>query len=262
MRQRLTDWNDFWKRLLAPPDSLMLELGAGGELLVAKLRALLSLAILTMPLVNMAVSKAAPYEIFAGVAGTILVAVMAQVWLLLARRARNYRWLPWATTSYDITLTTAVLAYLAVHSPAAALNSMVVWVFYIVALALTALRNDARLSLFAGLLAMLQFGLLALVVFLLVGFLVFLVTGFWQVWLLLSTFGTAMVLWFASLYLARIKRGRPDAYYTQALHLWLVQRGLAGAKFINHHGWWSLGRSMGFSLESPRHPPEEKFPKP
>ena len=57
-------------------------------------------------------------------------------------------------------------------------------------------------------------GLLALVVFLLVGFLVFLVTGFWQVWLLLSTFGTAMVLWFASLYLARIKRGRPDAYYT------------------------------------------------
>lgn len=105
-------------------------------------------------------------------------------------------------------------------------------------------------------------GLLALVVFLLVGFLVFLVTGFWQVWLLLSTFGTAMVLWFASLYLARIKRGRPDAYYTQALHLWLVQRGLAGAKFINHHGWWSLGRSMGFSLESPRLPPEEKIPKP
>ena len=164
MRQRLTDWNDFWKRLLAPPDALMLELGAGGELLVAKLRALLSLAILAMPLVNMAASKAAPYEIFAGVAGTILAAVMAQVWLLLARRARNYRWLPWATTSYDITLTTAVLAYLAVHSPAAALNSMVVWVFYIVALALTALRNDARLSLFAGLLAMLQFGLLALVV--------------------------------------------------------------------------------------------------
>ena len=105
-------------------------------------------------------------------------------------------------------------------------------------------------------------GLLALVVFLLVGFLVFLVTGFWQVWLLLAIFGTALVLWFASVYLARIKRGRPDAYYTQALHLWLVQRGLAGAKFINHHGWWSLGRSMGFSLESPRHPPEEKFLKP
>ena len=105
-------------------------------------------------------------------------------------------------------------------------------------------------------------GAVSLVVFLIIGGLVFSVTRLWQVWLLLSTFGTAMVLWFASLYLARIKRGRPDAYYTQALHLWLVQRGLAGAKFINHHGWWSLGRSMGFSLESPRHPPEEKFPKP
>ena len=105
-------------------------------------------------------------------------------------------------------------------------------------------------------------GAVSLVVFLIIGGLVFSATRLWQVWLLLSTFGTAMVLWFASLYLARIKRGRPDAYYSQALHLWLVQRGLAGAKFINHHGWWSLGRSMGFSLESPRLPPEEKFPKP
>ena len=105
-------------------------------------------------------------------------------------------------------------------------------------------------------------GAVALGIFLLVGGLVFLVTGFWQVWLLLAIFGTALVLWFASVYLARIKRGRPDAYYTQAIHLWLVQRGLAGAEFIHHQGWWSLGRSLGFSLESPRQPPQEKFPKP
>ena len=164
MARRLTDWDGFWRRLLAPPDALMLELGAGGELLVAKLRAVLSLAILPMPLVNMLTSKAAPFEVIAGVVGVILTAVVAQLWLALARRARGYRWLPWVTTAWDITLTTAVLAYLAAHTPAAGLNSMVVWVFYLVALALTALRNDARLSLFAGLLAMLQYGLLALVV--------------------------------------------------------------------------------------------------
>ena len=164
MARRLTDRDGFWRRLLAPPDALMLELGAGGELLVAKLRAVLSLAILPMPLVNMLTSKAAPFEVIAGVVGVILTAVVAQLWLALARRARGYRWLPWVTTAWDITLTTAVLAYLSAHSPAAGLNSMVVWVFYLVALALTALRNDARLSLFTGLLAMLQYGLLALVV--------------------------------------------------------------------------------------------------
>ena len=105
-------------------------------------------------------------------------------------------------------------------------------------------------------------GAVALGIFLLVGGLVFLVTGFWQVWLLLAIFGTALVLWFASVYLARIKRGRPDAYYTQAIHLWLAHRGLTRPKFITYHGWWSLGRTLDFSLDSPFDPPVEKFNKP
>ena len=37
--------------LIARPDELMLELGAGGELLVAKLRAGLSLLLLLLPLI-------------------------------------------------------------------------------------------------------------------------------------------------------------------------------------------------------------------
>src|SRR3546814_7610215 len=42
---------DLLARLLAQPDEIMLSLGAGGELLVARLRALLSLLILAMPLI-------------------------------------------------------------------------------------------------------------------------------------------------------------------------------------------------------------------
>lgn len=160
MARRLSGWDGHWRHLLAPQDELMLELGAGGELLVAKLRAVLSLVMLLMPLANILGGGVAPYEVVAGVAGVILTVVMAQVWLALARRARHHRWLPWATTAYDISLTTVVLAYLAANSPAAGLNSMVVWVFYVAALVLTALRNDARLALFAGVLAILQYGLL------------------------------------------------------------------------------------------------------
>ena len=103
---------------------------------------------------------------------------------------------------------------------------------------------------------------LALVVFLLIGGLLYLVTGLWEFVLLLTAFGTALTLWFGSQVLARVKRGRPDAYYTQAIHLWLAHRGLTRPKFITYHGWWSLGRTLDFSLDSPFDPPVEKFNKP
>lgn len=103
---------------------------------------------------------------------------------------------------------------------------------------------------------------IAMVVFLLIGGLLYLVTGLWQFVLLLTVFGTALTLWFGSQVLARVKRGRPDAYYTQAIHLWLAHRGLTKPKFITYHGWWSLGRTLDFSLDSPFDPPVEKFNKP
>ena len=103
---------------------------------------------------------------------------------------------------------------------------------------------------------------IAMVVFLLIGGLLYLVTGLWQFVLLLTVCGTALTLWFGSQVLARVKRGRPDAYYTQAIHLWLAHRGLTRPKFITYHGWWSLGRTLDFSLDSPFDPPVEKFNKP
>ncbi len=158
-------WRDFWPRLLERPDALMLELGAGGELLVAQLRAALSLVLLLLPLINMATGEYSPSEMTAGMLGVVLAVVMSQVWLALARHRGRYRWLPWATSSYDVTLTTLVLSLLAIGSPATGLNSMVVWVFYLVAICMTALRNDGRLTVAIGLLAMLQYAGLAVAVF-------------------------------------------------------------------------------------------------
>ena len=158
-------WRDIWPRLFERPDALMLELGAGGELLVAQLRAALSLVLLLLPLVNVATGEYTPWEATIGMLGAVLAVVMSQVWLALARHRGLYRWLPWATSSYDVTLTTLVLALLAVGSPATGLNSMVIWVFYLVAICMTALRNDGRLTVAIGVLAMLQYGGLAVVVF-------------------------------------------------------------------------------------------------
>lgn len=160
-----SDLRDFWQRLRAPPDALMLEVGAGGELLVAKLRAVLSFSLLLLPLASIAADEYTPIEGLAGVIGVILTVLAAQLMLMLARQKRRFRWLPWATTSYDITLTSLVLGLLSIGSFAGALNSMVVWAFYLIAIGMTALRNDGRLTLYAGALAMLQYGALALLLF-------------------------------------------------------------------------------------------------
>lgn len=158
---------DFWRRLRARPDALMLELGAGGELLVARLRAVLSLVLLLLPLINL-LTGGKYSETMIGLFGVVLAIVMSQVWLALARHRQRYRWLPWATVAYDISLTTLVLAILAVDSPVTGLNSMVAWVFYLIAIGMTALRNDGRLALFSGALAIVQYGLLATCIFALV----------------------------------------------------------------------------------------------
>jgi diguanylate cyclase (GGDEF)-like protein len=156
---------EFWHQLRTPPDALMLELGAGGELLVAQLRAGLSLALLLLPLVNLVTGEFTPTEGVAGMLGVIAAIALSQVWLALARQPKRLRWLPWATSSYDISLTSLVLALLTLSSPATGLNSMVVWAFYLIAITMTALRNDGRLTLFIGGLAMLQYATIVAVVY-------------------------------------------------------------------------------------------------
>ena len=151
---------DWLATLLARPDEIMLEQGAGGELLVARVRALLSALVLLLPLAN-ALGGARVVETLIGLGAAVLINLAAQVWLALARRPRRHGWLPYATGTWDVSATTGVLVLLALGDRAAALNSMVVWAFYLFAIALTALRNDGRLTLYVGSLAIVQYGLLA-----------------------------------------------------------------------------------------------------
>ena len=146
------------------PDKILLEMGAGGELLVARLRAILAALLLLLPLFN-AIGGGSTRETLSGLAGAILVNVFSQVWLYLAHRPRRHRWLPFATAAFDVTTTTLVLALLASHHLPAGLNSMVVWAFYLVAIVLTSLRSDGRTTLLAGALALVEYGVLVAAVF-------------------------------------------------------------------------------------------------
>lgn len=152
----------------ARPDELMQNFGAGGELLVARVRAVLSALILLLPLLH-GISGGNTTELLIGLGAAIFVNLMAQVWLALAQRRRLHSWLPYATVTYDVTTTTGALALLSLGDPVSGVNSMVVWAFYLFSIAITALRNDGRLTLYAGGLALLQYGLLCWMVLLLVG---------------------------------------------------------------------------------------------
>lgn len=148
--------------LLAAPDEVMLDVGSTGELLAARLRAVVAMLLLLLPLVN-AASGGAVRETLIGLGGAIFFNVSAQAWLALAQRRRQHRWLPFASAAFDVTATSLVLILLAWEHPPAGLNSMVVWTGYLLAIVLTALRNDGRVTLFAGALALAEYGLLAAV---------------------------------------------------------------------------------------------------
>lgn len=143
--------------LFARPDALLLDTGADGELLTARVRALLSLLVLALPL--LAALDGDGREVAIGLGAAVVINASAQLWLALARR--RVRWLPLVTATHDVSVTSLVLLLLARDDPAAGLNSMVVWCFYAVAIVLTALRNDVRLALYTGALAIAQYALLA-----------------------------------------------------------------------------------------------------
>lgn len=154
-----------WKRdllrtLFSRPDEVMLDLGAGGELLVARVRALLSALTLLLPPVAIIgnLGAGSTTELMIGLGASIFINICAQIWLVLASHRRRHSWLPYATTTYDVTTTTLVLGLLYYFSdPVALFNSMVVWCFYLFSIGMTALRNDGRLTLYAGGMAILQY---------------------------------------------------------------------------------------------------------
>src|SRR5690606_14685201 len=94
---------DTLRRMLAPPDEVMRELGARGERLVARARLLACVLALPLPLLAAASGWGMGW-ILASLAGTVLANAMALLWLVLARGRR--RWLAWATTGWDLGLVT------------------------------------------------------------------------------------------------------------------------------------------------------------
>jgi diguanylate cyclase (GGDEF)-like protein len=146
-----------WLELLERPDPLQIDAGAEGELLVARVRIVLILLLLPIPVINLLLDSYPLAGIVGSVVCLLALGFSAAVERLLHRQV--YRpWLGLATSLLDVTLVSAGLAaFLLMGQPMTAVNSRLLFEVYLIAIGATALRYDARISLAAGFAAITQY---------------------------------------------------------------------------------------------------------
>ena len=148
-------FESIWSR----PDPVLAEAALAGEHLVAKIRLSLATVLLLIPLINsLFFFPVEPKEGLVGislVSGTFLLSV-----IMYALISRNYnpRWLPFASSAFDVTLISIALTmFLLMDEPHTAVNSKVVFEGYFLAIGATSLLYDKRICITAGLLAFVEY---------------------------------------------------------------------------------------------------------
>lgn len=149
------DSGPFWER----PEQVLLDAGKDGELIIARIRVAVIGALLLVPIAGAIEAARAGREIhWIGFAVTSVAFVLSCGILFMVSRDRRQRWLPLATSLFDvsfITLTQLLYAYMV--NPMVLLNNRLTFDTYFVALVGTCLRFDKRVALIAGLTAIVQF---------------------------------------------------------------------------------------------------------
>jgi len=154
--------NDFVKetardRLWAAPDPMLIDAGAHGELLVAKVRIALVSLVLLIPIYNVI---ATPYliEAWVGLVATLASLIFAVVIWGVVRRGFYRPWLGFMTSAVDVTFVTATLvAFLAMGTPHVAVNSRIMYSVYFFSIGASSLRYDTRICIVTGALAVAQY---------------------------------------------------------------------------------------------------------
>ncbi|HMU60307.1 MAG TPA: GGDEF domain-containing protein [Gemmatimonadales bacterium] len=144
-------------RLWAAPDPMLIDAGAHGELLVAKVRIALVSLVLLIPVYNVI---ATPYliEAWVGLVATLAALVFAVVVWGVVRRGFYRPWLGFMTSAVDVTFVTATLvAFLAMGTPHVAVNSRIMYSVYFFSIGASSLRYDTRICIVTGALAVVQY---------------------------------------------------------------------------------------------------------
>ena len=145
---------DRWEEFVRTPEPLLMDVGAAGEHLVARIRLVVTALVFLIPVVDRLLRPAAREVqvglIFAGVA--LLLALLAY----RLGRQRLYRpWIGFTTGVLDVTLVSlALVSFLFIDQPFTTLNSRIVYPIYLLAIGASALRFDPRICAVTGVVAM------------------------------------------------------------------------------------------------------------
>jgi len=152
----------FWKSLWKSPDHLLLEAGAAGEKLVARIRLLLTSILLLIPLVSLWYQQET-WENLVGLAVTLTAFLVAVVWFWLVQQGIYRHWLGLASSLLDVTLVSlALFVFVLLDRPHTAVNNKVTFEAYFLAIAATCLRHDVRICVLAGFSAITQYALIVI----------------------------------------------------------------------------------------------------
>ncbi|HXY31695.1 MAG TPA: GGDEF domain-containing protein [Gemmatimonadaceae bacterium] len=145
-----------WRELRAVDDRLH-DAGVAGELVVARIRLLLTALLLTVPLRSTLVHPDWS-ENYVGLAVASVAVAFSTVLYLMVRHGTRWGSAGLASTIADVTaVSLALTTYLVLGEPHTAVNSKVVFEVYFLAIAATCLRYDPRLSVLAGVTAIAQY---------------------------------------------------------------------------------------------------------
>jgi diguanylate cyclase (GGDEF)-like protein len=154
-----TDWSHL---LGSTSDPALIDAGAVGELVVARVRVGLMVALCTVPVAGLLLNpKRKEYLIalLATAVGLVVAVVVLRVLLAGKRPSR----LALFTSLFDVTLISATqMAYLLQGMPSVAANSRTTFLAYFIALGATCMRWDLRLCLVTGGMALVQYATIAI----------------------------------------------------------------------------------------------------
>jgi diguanylate cyclase (GGDEF)-like protein len=145
----------FWKR----PDEIMLDAGKDGELVIAKIRVAVTGVLLLVPIAgNVEAWRMSRPLHWIGFAVTLSAFALSWGILWMVSRDQRQRWLPMATSLFDVSfISLTQLLYAFAVNPLVLLNNRLTFDTYFVALVGTCLRFDRRIALVAGFTAIGQF---------------------------------------------------------------------------------------------------------
>ena len=148
---------DRWSEFARTPEALLMDAGAAGEHLVARVRLALAGLVLLVPAVDR-LFRPAEREVTVGLSFAAIGFLLAALAYRVTRRKLYRPWIGFATGLLDVTLVSlALTSFLLIDQPHTTLNSRVVYPIYLLAIAASALRFDPRICAVTGLGAMVQY---------------------------------------------------------------------------------------------------------